>query len=236
MDFARDLTEAPTRITISTRLGQIDALHYRTRRTNNDKHVSPAPVHLIAHGGAFIIRMPEQETNVANYLVHELGCHVIVPDYRVAPESVFPAAEEDMYDAYLWIRANAHPSTLRAKPSTRSAITCAQPTKRTDSRVMPESVLNKVESRRRSTAERHRWCCCNESSSDLVHRSTDKSRYSERWRWHFSVKPVERRRQFQRGSDEKWRRSWCQWCRSPGLRGQPEIVRMSRELDGAAQG
>lgn len=108
VDFARDLTDAPNHIMIPTRHGQIGALHYRPRRTNNDKHASPAPVHLIAHGGAFVIRMPEQEANVANYLAHELGCHVIVPDYRVAPESVFPAAEEDMFDAYLWIRANAH--------------------------------------------------------------------------------------------------------------------------------
>jgi acetyl esterase/lipase len=35
------------------------------------------PVHIAVHGGAFIVRMPEQEDNVARYLASELGCYVL---------------------------------------------------------------------------------------------------------------------------------------------------------------
>ncbi|MET9247267.1 alpha/beta hydrolase [Nonomuraea sp. NPDC003709] len=65
------------------------------------------PVHLLLHGGAFVVRRPEQEDNVARYLASEVGCYVVFPDYDVSPQVRFPVAEQECYDAYLWILEQA---------------------------------------------------------------------------------------------------------------------------------
>lgn len=104
--FATKQIAEPTSIRIPTRHGDVRAIVYAptaadVQRQRKDGHLPP--VHLITHGGAFIIRVPEQEDNVARYLASEVGCYVVIPDYDTAPAVRFPVAEEQLYDAYRWI-------------------------------------------------------------------------------------------------------------------------------------
>ncbi|MFI9387884.1 alpha/beta hydrolase fold domain-containing protein [Kutzneria sp. NPDC052558] len=110
LQFASEPTADPTTVTIPTRHGPVRALVYAPTARQLDRHAAAGtrpPVHLAFHPGAFIGRQPEQEDNVARYLAAEIGCHVVVPDYDVAPQVRFPVAEEQAYDAYRWVREHA---------------------------------------------------------------------------------------------------------------------------------
>ncbi|MFD3519895.1 alpha/beta hydrolase [Streptomyces sp. NPDC058653] len=108
--FATEPTARPTTATIPTRHGPIRTLVYAPPARRIARHEaagSRPPVHLILHGGAFIVRLPQQEDNVARYLASEVGCYVVLPDYDTAPRVRFPVAEEQAYDAYRWVREHA---------------------------------------------------------------------------------------------------------------------------------
>ncbi|GAA4670809.1 alpha/beta hydrolase [Amycolatopsis dongchuanensis] len=102
LQFATKPVAAPARIAIPTRHGEIRALLYSPVPADLEAGRRP-PVHLLLHGGAFAVRRPEQEDNVARYLASELSCYVVLPDYDVAPQVRFPVAEQECYDAYSWI-------------------------------------------------------------------------------------------------------------------------------------
>jgi acetyl esterase len=104
--FATKPIARPDRIAIPTRHGDVAALVYRPTDADIERQVaagSRPPVHLITHGGAFIIRVPRQEDNVARYLASEIGAFVVIPDYDTAPQVRFPVAEEQTYDVFRWI-------------------------------------------------------------------------------------------------------------------------------------
>ncbi|MFI9101810.1 alpha/beta hydrolase [Streptomyces fildesensis] len=108
VQFATKDVAKPTRITIPTRHGEIRALLYSP--TDEDVAAQRAagrrpPVHLILHGGAFIVGVPQQEDNVARYLASEVGGYVVVPDYDTAPKVRFPVSEEQAYDIFRWIQS-----------------------------------------------------------------------------------------------------------------------------------
>jgi acetyl esterase len=109
VQFATRQIVKPVKITIPTRHGAIRALVYSPTgavvAAAADSGRRP-PVHLITHGGAFIIRMPGQEDNVARYLASEVGCFVVIPDYDTAPKVRFPVSEHQCYDVFRWIHAN----------------------------------------------------------------------------------------------------------------------------------
>jgi acetyl esterase/lipase len=69
-------------------LGGIPAL--RSRRGEPGGRVL-----LWLHGGAFVLGCAESYRPFAARLARACGCHVIVPDYRRAPEHTFPAAHDD---------------------------------------------------------------------------------------------------------------------------------------------
>ncbi|GAA0598024.1 alpha/beta hydrolase fold domain-containing protein [Kribbella sandramycini] len=100
LEFATQRIRRPARAVIPTRHGEIRALVY------SPPTAGPAPVHLLIHGGAFIIRAPWQDGSIARYLASELGAVVVVPDYDTAPDVRWPIAEEQNYDVYRWILAN----------------------------------------------------------------------------------------------------------------------------------
>ncbi|MEV6983289.1 alpha/beta hydrolase [Sphaerisporangium sp. NPDC051017] len=111
VQFATKKIAKPSRITIPTRHGKVRALLYAP--TPEDVTAALAsgrrpPVHLITHGGAFIIRVPRQEDNIARYLASEIGCHVVIPDYDTAPKVRFPVSEQQTYDVFRWIHENGH--------------------------------------------------------------------------------------------------------------------------------
>jgi acetyl esterase len=107
LQFATKSVAAPARIRIPTRHGEIPALLYSPVPEDIAAQLAEGlrpPVHLLIHGGAFVVRHPWQEDNVARYLASEVGCYVVLPDYDVGPVARFPVGEQQCYDTYLWIR------------------------------------------------------------------------------------------------------------------------------------
>ena len=67
----------------------------------------PFPVVLYIHGGGFVIADRKVYDGSARALTNAAKAIVVSTDYRLGPESRFPAAHDDTYAAYLWVRANA---------------------------------------------------------------------------------------------------------------------------------
>ncbi len=68
---------------------------------------SPLPGLVYFHGGAFVIGDLYTEEHRCLRLSADGGCVVVSVDYRLAPESPFPAGVEDCYTALGWVAAHA---------------------------------------------------------------------------------------------------------------------------------
>ena len=55
---------------------------------------------LYLHGGSFAFRFPNAHAALAARLCRRLRARALIPDYRLAPESPFPAAPDDCHAAY----------------------------------------------------------------------------------------------------------------------------------------
>ncbi len=55
------------------------------------------------HGGAFVIGSPRSHRGLASSLSRTSRSAVVLPEYRLAPANVFPAALEDAMGAYRWL-------------------------------------------------------------------------------------------------------------------------------------
>ncbi|HCA30336.1 MAG TPA: hypothetical protein DEP23_12605, partial [Ruminococcaceae bacterium] len=101
----------PKRIEIRTRHGKIPVDVYSPTQEDIErqinKHQKP-PVHVIYHGGAYILQYLRDEASVARYLASELGCYVVIPGYTAAPQVQFPVGEEQCYDALKWVHENGN--------------------------------------------------------------------------------------------------------------------------------
>ena len=58
---------------------------------------------LYLHGGGYVIGSPATHRELASRISRDAGAHVLVIDYRLAPESPFPAPVEDAVTAYRWL-------------------------------------------------------------------------------------------------------------------------------------
>ena len=67
----------------------------------------PFPVVLYIHGGGFVIADRKTYDSSARALTNAANAIVVSTDYRRAPENRFPAAHDDTFAAYQWVRANA---------------------------------------------------------------------------------------------------------------------------------
>ena len=65
------------------------------------------PAHLLLHAGGFSYRIPTLLDDLARHYVRAVGCAVVTPYYRLAPEHPWPAADEDAYAALTWLAAEA---------------------------------------------------------------------------------------------------------------------------------
>ncbi len=65
------------------------------------------PAIVYYHGGGWVIGSLMVYEPSAKALADRTGAIVISVDYRLAPENKFPAAHEDAYAAYKWVRDNA---------------------------------------------------------------------------------------------------------------------------------
>jgi acetyl esterase len=67
----------------------------------------PFPVVVYYHGGGFVIATLDTYDASCRALCVATGAVVVSVDYRQAPESKYPAAVDDAFAAYQWVRANA---------------------------------------------------------------------------------------------------------------------------------
>ena len=66
----------------------------------------PFPVILFIHGGGWVIADRKVYDSSARALTNAVGAIVVSTDYRLGPENRFPAAHDDTFAAYQWVRAN----------------------------------------------------------------------------------------------------------------------------------
>jgi acetyl esterase/lipase len=62
---------------------------------------------LYFHYGGYTIGSPKHEDAMCYRYVKDVGCVIVSPAYRLAPENPAPAAYEDCYAALLWFSSNA---------------------------------------------------------------------------------------------------------------------------------
>lgn len=71
---------------------------------------SPAPELrwcLFVHGGGFVWGNLDTHDRLVRQLAAESGMAMVAVDYRLAPEAPFPAAQDDLWSALLWVRSHA---------------------------------------------------------------------------------------------------------------------------------
>jgi acetyl esterase/lipase len=61
------------------------------------------PCLLWIHGGGYVLGTIEQDDQVCQGIVDAIGCIVVSVDWRRAPDSPYPAAADDCYDALRWV-------------------------------------------------------------------------------------------------------------------------------------
>lgn len=85
-----------------------DHSHALTVRITRPKDaVTERPGLLWMHGGGLIAGYVEQDDPILSHLASTVGCVIVSVDYRLAPEHPFPAAIEDCWYAYRWMRKHA---------------------------------------------------------------------------------------------------------------------------------
>ncbi|WP_298167865.1 alpha/beta hydrolase [Novosphingobium sp.] len=65
------------------------------------------PAILYFHGGGYVAGKAEGDLSDVQVLARELDCCIVVPDYRLAPETRFPGPVRDAYAALAWMHGNA---------------------------------------------------------------------------------------------------------------------------------
>jgi acetyl esterase len=73
------------------------------------------PVLLYFHGGGFVIGSVQTHDILCRELSRLSGAAVVSVDYRLAPEHPFPAAQNDAWDAFLWLSEQADALGLDGK-------------------------------------------------------------------------------------------------------------------------
>lgn len=68
---------------------------------------TPLPAVLFFHGGGFSLGDLDVEDSACVRLCTQVGCAVVSVDYRLAPESPYPAALHDGYAALSWLAENS---------------------------------------------------------------------------------------------------------------------------------
>ena len=64
------------------------------------RDLDDAPALLYLHGGGYTIGSPRTHRALTSHLASAARCHVLVPDYRLAPEHPYPAALDDALASY----------------------------------------------------------------------------------------------------------------------------------------
>jgi acetyl esterase len=75
----------------------------------------PVPMIVFAHGGGFVFCDLDSHDDLCRAMTNGVGAVVVSIDYRLAPESPWPAAADDVYAVAGW--ASDHAAELGADPS-----------------------------------------------------------------------------------------------------------------------
>ncbi|WP_219414320.1 alpha/beta hydrolase fold domain-containing protein [Pseudonocardia nigra] len=67
----------------------------------------PLPIVLWIHGGGWVLFTVDTYDASCRGIANRTGAIVVSPEYRRAPEHVFPAAHDDVLATYRWVRDNA---------------------------------------------------------------------------------------------------------------------------------
>ncbi|GAS91067.1 lipase [Mycolicibacterium brisbanense] len=67
----------------------------------------PLPLIVFAHGGGFVFCDLDTHDDLCRSLTNDVGAVVVSVDYRLAPESRWPTAAEDVYAALCWAAEHA---------------------------------------------------------------------------------------------------------------------------------
>ncbi|MCM8527386.1 MAG: alpha/beta hydrolase [Lentisphaeraceae bacterium] len=82
-----------------------DGHQIRVRIYRKDENTIAPPL-IFIHGGCWVFCSLDSHDPLARQLCYESGLTVFSIDYRLAPESKYPTAPNDCYDAALWISKN----------------------------------------------------------------------------------------------------------------------------------
>lgn len=72
-----------------------------------DAGEGPLPIVLWIHGGGWVLFTVDTYDASCRGVANKTGAIVVSPEYRRAPEDVFPAAHDDVLATYRWMRDNA---------------------------------------------------------------------------------------------------------------------------------
>ena len=86
---------------------QVDAGGVPSELVSSDEASDQTAV-LYLHGGGYVIGSPKTHRELARRLSTASHAQVLVIDYRLAPENLFPAAVEDAVSAYRWLLSEGY--------------------------------------------------------------------------------------------------------------------------------
>ena len=84
-----------------------DKLPLRIYTPKDAKKGAILPVIVYFHGGGWVIANLDVYDSAPRSLANQTGAIVVSAEYHLAPEKKFPAAHDDAFAAYTWVRANA---------------------------------------------------------------------------------------------------------------------------------
>jgi len=79
---------------------------------NIPRHLLSDHIILYSHGGGYIFGSPLTHRSFSTRLASATGMKVFVPDYRLAPEYLFPAAADDILAVYRWLLEQVEPHRI----------------------------------------------------------------------------------------------------------------------------
>jgi acetyl esterase/lipase len=82
---------------------EVEAVGSASVRLYRPAAAEPRPGLLWIHGGGYVIGSAAQDDAVCRHFADTIGLVVASVDYRLAPESPFPAPLEDCYEALTWL-------------------------------------------------------------------------------------------------------------------------------------
>ncbi|WP_418960376.1 alpha/beta hydrolase [Streptomyces tritici] len=92
-------------LTLPARSGELRARLYHP--DDSPASAGPRPALLYLHGGGFVLGTLDGVDEVCRAIAARSGWAVLSLEYRLAPENPYPAALDDCFDAFAWLRASA---------------------------------------------------------------------------------------------------------------------------------